>query len=86
VSTLGVFCINNPQLGYGQISLWYLSFEVSFVYIYAYLSIYLSIYLLGVRGMDGLLLNLKVEIGNEVQKNPSLYYCNQPIFEQIPSF
>ncbi len=62
MSTLGVFCINNPQLGYGQISLWYLSFEVSFVYI----CIDLSIYLPGVGDMDGLLLNLKVEIGTEV--------------------
>jgi hypothetical protein len=63
-------------LGYGQISLWYLSFEVSFVYIYIYIYVCISIYLPGglgfngVGGMDGLLLNLKVEIGNEVKKKP----------------
>jgi len=45
----------------------------------------LSIYLPGVGDMDGLLLNLKVEIGTEVlKKNPSLLLL--PIFEQIPSF
>ncbi len=43
-----------------------LSFEVSFVYIY----IYMHIYLPWVGGMDGLLLNLKVEIGIEVIKKP----------------
>jgi len=36
----------------------------------------LSIYLPGVGDMDGLLLNLKVEIGTEVLKKTLAYYSN----------
>jgi hypothetical protein len=53
VSTLGVFCINNPQLGYGQISLWYCLLRYPlYIYIYAF-SIYISIYLSTLDWRDG---------------------------------